>query len=69
MQAKWCASLSNGHFAMQACRFGHAAAARVLIHATKAQGCQERVVDALDGSGHACLHSAAQWGHVEVRRL
>ncbi len=51
---------------MQACRFGHAAAARALIHAAGEQGYRERVVDALDGAGHACLHSAAQWGHTKV---
>lgn len=54
---------------LQACRFGHAAAARVLTCAAKARGCQPEVVDMLDGAGLAPLHSAAQWGHVEVKFL
>lgn len=60
---KYCGTCAH----VQACRFGHTAAARVLVQAARAQG-SGGVVDALDGEGFACLHNAAQWGHEQVAR-
>ena len=58
--------LGNYAGSLQACQFGHAAAAECILGAAERLARQAELMNAADEEGFTALHCACRWGHAQV---